>query len=82
MAGYGWLISTLNEQTNQPVIWANGGTGGFRSFIGMVKDTETGIVILSNSANSVDEMAFEILELMHSPSVVKRKVDKISKRNE
>ena len=81
MAGYGWLISTLNEKTNQPVIWANGGTGGFRSFIGMVKDTQTGIVILSNSANSVDDMAFEILELMHSPSVMKKIVKDISLNN-
>ena len=78
MAGYGWLISTLNEKTNQPVIWANGGTGGFRSFIGMVKDTQIGIVILSNSANSVDKMAFEILELMHSQSTVKNKKTEVS----
>lgn len=64
--GYGWFTSTLNTDTNLPVIWVNGGTGGFRSFIGFVKDTNTAIVILSNSANSVDEMGFEILEILNA----------------
>lgn len=63
--GYGWFISTLSKESNLPIVWQNGGTGGFRSFIGFNKDTQTGIVILSNSANSVDEMGFEILELLN-----------------
>lgn len=62
---YGWFVSTLNENTNQPVVWQNGATGGYRSFIGFVKDTKIGIVILSNSGNNVEEMGFEILEILH-----------------
>ena len=60
--GYGWFISTLNEATNLPVQWISGGTGGFRSFIGFIKDTEIGVVVLSNAANDVDEIGFLVLE--------------------
>ena len=60
--GYGWFTSTLNEATNLPVQWVNGGTGGFRAFIGFNKDTQSGVVVLSNSANEVDELGFLFLE--------------------
>ena len=60
--GYGWFTSTLNEATNLPVQWVNGGTGGFRTFIGFNKDTQSGVVVLSNSANEVDELGFLFLE--------------------
>lgn len=64
--GYGWYTSTLSQESNLPVVWTNGGTGGFRSFIGFIKDTNTAVVILSNSANSVDEMGFDILEILNA----------------
>ena len=44
------------------VLWHTGGTGGFRSFLGFVKETETGVVVLSNCARSVDAIGFRILE--------------------
>lgn len=72
-AGYGWFISTLNEATNQPVVWHHGGTGGFRVFVGFIKDTQTGVVILSNSANAVDEMGFDLLEQIISVTPVPAK---------
>ncbi|MCB0664984.1 MAG: beta-lactamase family protein [Saprospiraceae bacterium] len=62
MGGYGWFISILSEETNLPVNWINGGTGGFRSFVAFNRDRNIGIVILSNSANAVDKMGFKILE--------------------
>ena len=64
--GYGWYTSTLTEASNLPVVWVNGGTGGFRSFIGFIKDTNTAVVILSNSTKGVDEMGFEILEILNA----------------
>ena len=60
--GYGWFTSTLNEATNLPVQWVSGGTGGYRSFVGFIKDTKTGVVVLSNAANDVDELGFLVLE--------------------
>jgi serine-type D-Ala-D-Ala carboxypeptidase/endopeptidase len=55
----GWIIS---KDAGRNVIWHNGGTGGYRSFIGFFEGTETGIVILSNSAVSVDGLAGKIIE--------------------
>lgn len=60
--GYGWFTSRLNEATNMPIQWVSGGTSGFRSFIAFNKDTQTGVVVLSNSANDVDEIGFLFLE--------------------
>ena len=64
MAGYGWFVSILSEESNLPVNWMSGGTGGFRSFMAFNKDRNMAIVILSNSANPVEEMGFEILEYL------------------
>ncbi len=72
--GYGWYSSTLTQESNLPVVWTNGGTGGFRSFIGLIKDTNTAVVILSNAANSVDEMGFEILEVLNTAQTKKKVV--------
>ena len=66
--GYGWFTSELSKKNNTPVVWSTGSTGGFRAFIGFIKATNTGVVILSNSANSVDEMGFKILEKLNSKS--------------
>jgi CubicO group peptidase (beta-lactamase class C family) len=44
------------------MLWHNGGTGGFRSFLGFVPDTHVGVVVLSNSSRSVDAIGFRLLE--------------------
>jgi CubicO group peptidase (beta-lactamase class C family) len=62
MGAYGWFVSILSEESNLPINWINGGTGGFRSFMAFNRDRNIGIVILSNSANPVDKMGFKILE--------------------
>ena len=43
------------------MIWHNGGTAGFTSFIGIIPNKKCGIVVLSNSGNGVDEIALDIL---------------------
>jgi serine-type D-Ala-D-Ala carboxypeptidase/endopeptidase len=57
----GWVILNVADKD---VIFHNGGTGGFRSFLGFFKGTETGVVILSNSAVTVDELGIKILEML------------------
>ncbi len=69
--GLAWIKSNSESTNNQEIIWHNGGTGGFRSFLGFNKETKTGIVILSNSANDVDKLAIDILK-----TLMKNKVDK------
>lgn len=61
--GMAWHISeTMWDRT---VIWHNGGTGGYRSFLGFIPETNTGIVVLSNQANDVDGVALEILKYLN-----------------
>jgi CubicO group peptidase (beta-lactamase class C family) len=57
--GLGWHI-TKGAVGN--VIWHNGGTGGFRTFIGFVKETGKGVAIFTNSTESVDDIGFYLLQ--------------------
>jgi D-alanyl-D-alanine-carboxypeptidase/D-alanyl-D-alanine-endopeptidase len=45
----GWHVLTTSK--NQ-IVWHNGGTGGFRAFIGFSPRTKVGIVVLSNTESS------------------------------
>ncbi len=61
----GWQYQSLHAVWHSPrMTWHNGGTGGYASFLGFVKERETGVVVLSNSANSVDDIAVEILRVL------------------
>jgi D-alanyl-D-alanine-carboxypeptidase/D-alanyl-D-alanine-endopeptidase len=44
------------------VTWHNGGTGGFRTFIGLDDAHHRGVIVLTNSTNSPDDIGFHILE--------------------
>lgn len=58
--GLGWMLSTSNQAE---IIWHNGGTGGFRSYIGLNQKRNIGIVILSNSTEDwPDEFSLLILD--------------------
>ena len=70
-AGYGWLVSVLSPASNQSVVWMYGGTEGFRSFVGFIKDHGLGIVLLSNSAADIRELGFEMLEVLYKEKVGK-----------
>jgi CubicO group peptidase (beta-lactamase class C family) len=59
--GLGWTRGPLLG-TDHELLFHNGGTGGFRSFVGMVPATHTAVAVLSNSARSVDALGFHILE--------------------
>ena len=43
------------------IIWHNGETGGYRSFIGFTADRRHGVVILSNTAVDLDDLGFATL---------------------
>src|ERR1035441_6475414 len=49
--GLGWAI-----QPKSSLVWHNGGTGGYRSWIGFNKKTRSGVVVLSNSEIAVDDL--------------------------
>lgn len=43
-------------------MWHNGGTGGYRAFIGLDHAAQRGVVVLSNQAIGADDIGFHILE--------------------
>jgi CubicO group peptidase (beta-lactamase class C family) len=59
--GMGWFHDTL-PTSDEPIIWHNGGTGGYRSFIGFTANGRFGVCVLSNSTRSVDTIGYTLLE--------------------
>lgn len=58
--GLAWLTST--PANGAPFTWHNGGTGGYRTFIGYTRDGKAGIVVLTNGADqSPDGLAVSTL---------------------
>ena len=59
--GLGWHILTRN---GHEVVWHNGGTGGFRSFIGFERKSGMGVVVLSNAEtlSGVDDIGQHLLD--------------------
>lgn len=60
--GLGWHI---NLRHGAEIIWHNGGTGGYRSFLGFDQKRQRGVVVLSNSQNDIDDIGLHILEPMY-----------------
>lgn len=56
--GLGWHLVDVFGSTQT---WHNGGTGGFRSFIGIDEAKHRGVVLLSNSTITPDDIAFHLL---------------------
>jgi CubicO group peptidase (beta-lactamase class C family) len=61
--GMAWHIRHPHGNDRQ-IIWHNGGTGGYRSYMGFNKKYRVGVVILSNSTSSVDEAGINILSTL------------------
>jgi CubicO group peptidase (beta-lactamase class C family) len=59
--GLGWHISQRN---GRELIWHNGGTAGFASYMGYVPDARVGIVVLANSAHGVDDLALTLIDAL------------------
>lgn len=56
--GAGWLTGPLLRRT---VTWHNGGTGGFRSFVGIDREHGAGVALVSATTRSVDGAAARLL---------------------
>jgi len=67
----GWHILTTN---GKEIVWHNGGTGGYRSFLGFDPKARIGVVVLSNTftAIGIDDIGRHLLDasvpLMKPPS--------------
>lgn len=48
--GLGWMITKVGDDE---MIWHDGGTGGYRSFIGFLAKAKVGVVVLSNTSTEI-----------------------------
>ncbi len=57
----GWHVFTTD---GKEIVWHNGGTGGYRSFIGFDRRSRVGVVVLSNAetAEGVDDIGRHLLD--------------------
>jgi CubicO group peptidase (beta-lactamase class C family) len=58
IVGLGWHTTVFDKQE---IVWHNGGTGGYRTFAGFTKGGDIGVVVLSNSNVSVDDIGIHLL---------------------
>lgn len=61
--GMAWFHKTL-PASGESIIWHNGETGGFSSFLGFSADGRVGVCVLNNSARSVDQIGETILDAL------------------
>ena len=54
--GLAWIT------TGKGIIWHNGGTGGYKSFLGFTAGRRRGVVILTNTARDADDLGFATLD--------------------
>jgi D-alanyl-D-alanine-carboxypeptidase/D-alanyl-D-alanine-endopeptidase len=69
--GLGWLIT---KTPAGEIVWHNGQTGGYHSFIGMDLKNGSGVVILHNSNADIDDIGFYLLD-RGLPRPAKRRVE-------
>ena len=53
-----WQSSAIGKH---PMLWHNGMVGGASSFLGIIPELETGVVVLTNTAKMVDATGINIL---------------------
>jgi CubicO group peptidase (beta-lactamase class C family) len=54
-----WIIRRLD---GQEILWHNGGTGGYRTWMGFDKKKGLAAVVLTNSTHGADDLGFELLK--------------------
>ena len=59
--GLGWHWIPIPQRTER-LVFHNGGTGGSRCFLALDSRHQVGVVILSNSAHSVDDLGVHLME--------------------
>ena len=65
--GLNWIVMHAGSDT---IVWHNGGTGGYRTFIGMVLSRGIGVVVMTNSGGrGADDVG---LHLLHAESPLRQ----------
>jgi CubicO group peptidase (beta-lactamase class C family) len=70
--GLGWMLMPIGREKLETV-WHNGGTGGYRSYLGIAPARRTAAVALSSNVRSVDRIGARLLlDLGGGPAVSTR----------
>ncbi|WP_027003922.1 serine hydrolase domain-containing protein [Hugenholtzia roseola] len=72
--GKGWHLDTSSDLILKmgDIVWHNGGTGGFRTYIGFSPEKNIGVVVLANQSSAeVDNFAIKILAMTKQISLSK-----------
>jgi CubicO group peptidase (beta-lactamase class C family) len=71
--GVGWQIRTVGGRR---IVWKDGGTAGFQTFVGFDPERRVGVVVLGNSALEVDDIGFHLIDrdlpLIDPPAIPRR----------
>ena len=54
----------LKRKNDPELIWHNGATGGFSSFIGLIKEKNIGFIVLTNSSAETDVLPISIYNFL------------------
>ncbi len=73
--GLGWHFL---ERNGRSIVWHNGGTGGFHSFIGFERDSGRAVVVLANASRDIDDIGMHVLD----PSIPLREPQPVSAHTE
>jgi len=57
----GVALGWMHAEGPDHLLWHNGGTGGFRSFLGLLPGRRIAVAVLTNRARSVDVAALRLL---------------------
>lgn len=52
----------VRKKFGAEIVWHNGGTGGYHSFVGFEKKQRRGVVVLGNSASDLDDIGWHLLD--------------------
>jgi serine-type D-Ala-D-Ala carboxypeptidase/endopeptidase len=58
--GLGWMVMPIGRDKVE-MLWHNGGTGGYRSFLGWTPVTHTAAICLSSNVRTVDRIGVRVL---------------------
>jgi CubicO group peptidase (beta-lactamase class C family) len=56
--GMGWHIRHVNDRD---IVWHNGGTGGYRTWLGFDQARKTAAIVLTNSALGNDDLGYDLI---------------------
>jgi serine-type D-Ala-D-Ala carboxypeptidase/endopeptidase len=66
--GLGWMLLPIGRQKLE-TLWHNGGTGGYRSYVGLAPSIPAGVVVLSSNVRTVDPVGTRtLLDFVSVPS--------------